>query len=70
MMKGFCLWMLLLLSLSSRASSDTEEFFYKSGKIQVVIAVVLIVLLGLLVYLFRLDRKVSQWEEASNRKNS
>ncbi len=70
MMKGFCLWMLLLLSLSSRASSDTEEFFYKSGKIQVVIAVVLIVLVGLLVYLFRLDRKVSQWEEASNRKNS
>lgn len=68
-MKGFCVFMLLLLSLSSRASG-TEEFFYRSGKIQVVITVVMIVLIGLLFYLFRLERKVSKLEENFNRKKS
>ena len=68
MMKEISLLILLLISVASRAASGTEEFFYRSGKIQVVIAVILIVLLGILLYLFRLDKKVSKLEQAHNKK--
>jgi hypothetical protein len=65
-MKALIFLMLLSLSSVANAASETEEFFYRSGKIQVVIAVVMIVLGGLLLYLFRLDKKVTQWEKSSN----
>jgi CcmD family protein len=39
------------------------EGFYKEGKIYVVIAVFAIVLLGMIVYLFSMDRKLKKLEE-------
>jgi CcmD family protein len=38
-----------------------------NGKIYVVVTVVLIILLGLLAYLFRLDRKISRIERESKK---
>lgn len=40
-----------------------EEYMYSSGKMNVVIMVVFIILVGLYIYLFRMDRKLKQLEE-------
>ena len=52
-----------MLSLSSFAESNLEEFFYQSGKIKVVIAVASVVLAGLLTFVFLLDRRVKKLEQ-------
>ena len=54
---------LLMFGLSASAQSGMEEFFYQSGKIKVVIGVAAIVLVGLLVYLWRLDNRVTRMEK-------
>jgi hypothetical protein len=43
------------------AQNGMEEYFYQSGKIKV-IGVAAIVLVGLLIYLWRLDARVTQLE--------
>jgi hypothetical protein len=40
-----------------------EEYFYQSGKIKVVVGVAAIVLVGLLIYLWRLDNRVTRMEK-------
>jgi hypothetical protein len=59
-----------LISLSALAqdsgSSKTVEMadrFRADGKIYVVIAVLVTILLGLVAYVIRLDRKISQFEK-------
>jgi|GEM_PF-111928 uncharacterized membrane protein len=61
--------MLLLLMLSSImlfAQGDKEvmaDTMRSNGRIYVVIAVVVTILLGLILYVFRLDRKISRLEK-------
>lgn len=55
--------LLLLLSLTSHAQNGMEEYFFASGKIKVVIAVVLLVLIGLFVFLFALERRLRKLEK-------
>lgn len=66
-MKTFkCLFSFLLLCLSQVATAQNAEMadtFRSEGKIYVVVAIVLIVLAGLVVYLFALDRKMSRLED-------
>ncbi len=45
-----------------------EEVLFSSGKIGVVIAVLVIIFLGLTVYLFMLDRKLNKLEREVNKK--
>ena len=52
-----------LLGLRMQAADGMEEYFYESGKIKVVIGVAFIVLVGLIAYIWRLDRRVSRMEE-------
>ncbi|MFZ4785033.1 MAG: CcmD family protein [Flavobacteriales bacterium] len=59
---GF-LFLFTMLSLTSLAESNLEEYFYQSGKIKVVIAVAAIVLSGLLTFIFLLDRRVKKLEQ-------
>ena len=54
---------LLMFGFSASAQSGMEEFFYQSGKINVVIGVAAIVLVGLIVYLWRLDNRVTRMEK-------
>jgi hypothetical protein len=54
---------LTLLVLPASAQSGMEEYFYQSGKIKVVIGVAAIVLVGLLIYLWRLDNRVTRMEK-------
>ncbi len=61
--------LLLLVTLSSVAAfaQDTKtgaaDVMRSNGRIYVVVAVVLTILIGLLLYLFRLDRKMTKLEK-------
>lgn len=57
---------LLFMSLPVLAQQDVEmaDEMRKNGKIYVVVAVMLTILIGLILYLVRLDRKISRMERA------
>lgn len=56
-------WIVMLLSIAASAQTPMDDFFYSSGKIYVVIAVLVIIFMGLAFYLFRLDRKITKLEK-------
>jgi hypothetical protein len=60
----------LFLSWNSAVAQNVEmaDEFRAEGKIYVVVAIVLIVLLGMIAYLFFLDRKVGKIEKMIDRK--
>ena len=60
------LWFALLSFLFMNAQDNTVEMadtMRQNGKIYVVVAVVLTILVGLFLYLIRLDRKISNVEK-------
>jgi len=54
---------LLMFVIPASAQNGMEEYFYQSGKIKVVVGVAAIVLVGLLIYLWRLDNRVTRMEK-------
>jgi hypothetical protein len=50
-------------STFAQAPSWLEETMFRSGKINVVVAVVAVVLVGLAVWMFAMDRKLRRMEE-------
>jgi CcmD family protein len=66
----FCL-LAILFSQTLMAQSEVEmaDGMRSEGKIYVVVAIILIVLTGLIVYLFMLDRKVGKLEALVRNKN-
>lgn len=69
----FIISMLVLSSISALAQqTETVEMadaFRADGKIYVVIAVVAIILIGLLVYLISLDKKIGKMEKEYSEQN-
>ena len=69
MTKIFGLLALLFVSTNLLAQQTVDETptmadaFRADGKIYVVIGVVLVVLAGMIIYLFNLDRKISKLEK-------
>lgn len=63
-MKNLLGLLLSLISMSAVAQSDVEmaDVMRSDGKIYVVVGVILIILVGLLLYLFKLDRKITRLE--------
>jgi len=63
------LLLLLVISISLQAqetvAEDTAGLMRSNGKIYVVVAVVVTILLGLFAYVFNLDRKISKLEKNS-----
>lgn len=64
-----CTCLLLLVSLIANAQDqqNTEtgpvnEFFRSNGKIYVIVGVLLIIFTGIIIFLARLDRKISKLE--------
>jgi hypothetical protein len=49
-----------LIAQASKNSVEMADTFRADGKIRVVIAVILIILIGLFVFLFNLDKKVNK----------
>jgi len=63
---------LLITSLNLFAQNDGVEMadaLRTDGKICVVVAVIVIILLGLLIYLFALDKRLKMLEKKSANKN-
>lgn len=64
--------MMLLTTLNLFAQNNEVEMadaFRSNGKIYVVVAVIVIILVGLLVYLFTIDRRLKMLEKKSANKN-
>ena len=64
MLKGIGLFCLVMLQLSVWAQTQPEErsMMESNGKIYVVMAVVLTIMLGIILYMVNLDRKISRLE--------
>jgi K+-transporting ATPase A subunit len=66
-MKYLNLFTLLLVSIAVKAESvQMAETMRSDGKIYVVIAVLVIILLGLIVYLITIDKKLGKLEKEIN----
>ena len=57
------LLLVIFSSIGMSAQSTLDETMHSSGKINVVIAVIAIILLGFFIYLFLIDRKVGRLEK-------
>jgi CcmD family protein len=61
-MKKILLSILFLNALITAQAQNTESLFRSSGKIYVVIGIIAIIFLLIVLYLFRLDKKISKLE--------
>jgi len=66
--KKYTLLSLLLFFLSNSFAQDTsnggdKDFMTANGKINVVMTVVVVIVVGLFIYLVNLDRKISRLEK-------
>jgi hypothetical protein len=63
MKKYLYLFLLTIVSFSANAQdAEMADVMRSNGKIYVVVGIVLIVLIGLITYLFLLDRKITKLE--------
>ncbi|MDG1298196.1 MAG: CcmD family protein [Saprospiraceae bacterium] len=68
MKKRYILFILgLVLNLQAFAQGEQIDFMRSIGKIYVVVAVILVILLGLFYYLFRMDKNLTKLENQINR---
>lgn len=58
----------LMATLGMSAQTALDETMHSSGKINVVVAVIGVILLGMFIYLFMIDRKVSRVEKQIDKK--
>ena len=63
MKKGLSIAAFMLLAFFANAKGEIDNVMTSNGKIYVVIAVMLTILAGLVLYLVRLDRKISKLEK-------
>ena len=63
MKKFFSITLLSLFIVFANAQGSMADTMKENGKIYVVIAVMLTILAGLILYLVRLDRKISKLEK-------
>jgi hypothetical protein len=70
MKKAVSIFLLMLMCFSSFAQNEAQKVnmadaMRSNGKIYVVVAVILTIFAGLIIYLVRLDRKISRLEKQS-----
>jgi len=72
MIKGILSLMLVVFSFMAQAQSTVEmaDTMRANGKIYVVVGIILIVLVGLIVYLIVLDKKVKKLEDRLTERQS
>lgn len=69
MKKMTYLFLLMLLSKGATAQdAEMADVMRSNGKIYVVVGIILIVLIGLITYLFLLDRKITRLENKLSNK--
>ncbi len=52
-----------MITFSAKASGSIEESLYATGKIYVVVAVLLLIFFGIIGFLLHLERKISKLEK-------
>ncbi|MCX8019455.1 MAG: CcmD family protein [Chitinophagaceae bacterium] len=65
----FLVLMTTTLALSQQNDSGIKSVMRSEGKIYVLVAVMLTILIGVFLYLFRLDRKIKKLEDAKKNKH-
>ncbi|HTM99203.1 MAG TPA: hypothetical protein VL088_10690 [Pedobacter sp.] len=72
-MKKIAFTLMMLLTTFNLFAQNNEvemaDAFRSNGKIYVVVAVIVIILVGLLLYLFSLDKRLKMLEKKSSDKN-
>jgi hypothetical protein len=69
--KSLIAFLMITMSLTAYGqNAEMADTFRSEGKIYVVVAIILIVLTGLIVYLFILDRKLSRLENLIHKKQT
>jgi len=66
---AFIVFALLKINLQAQDSTENvsmADVMRSNGRIYVVIAVILTILIGLLLYMFRLERKINRLEKQSH----
>jgi len=66
---AFIVFALLKINLQAQDSTENvsmADIMRSNGRIYVVIAVILTILIGLLLYMFRLERKINRLEKQSH----
>ena len=65
---GFCIFGFVLsaVSFAQDAKPEMADLMRSNGKIYVVVAVCLTILIGLFIYVFLLDRKISRLEKGKD----
>ncbi len=61
--------MLALQSFAQNGAASFTESIYASGKIYVVVACIVLILFGLLIFLFSIEKRLKKLEEKSRHKN-
>jgi CcmD family protein len=62
--KSLQVLLLMMIAMPIMAQSNgLENTFFESGKIKVVMGVAVIIFIGIAIYLFRLDKKISKLEK-------
>ena len=66
----YCALLLCVLvnTASTAQSAEMADQMRSEGKIYVVVAIILAVVLGLLIYLFVIDRKVTRLEKSNDKR--
>ena len=68
MKKRYFLFILgLVFNLQAFAQGEQVDFMRSIGKIYVVVAVIIVILLGLFYYMFRMDKNLTKLENQINR---
>lgn len=62
----FTIILLLAISLPASWAQGNRDFMRETGKINVVVGVILLIFLGIVWYLVRLDRKLTRLEHQLN----
>ncbi|HEY9559958.1 MAG TPA: CcmD family protein [Anseongella sp.] len=64
---AFVICFLLVPFLGFSQNGEMADAMRQSGKIYVVVAVIAVIFIGLAIYLFTLDKKISKIEKQSNK---
>ena len=48
-------------------TGNGDDFFQAMGKMYVVVAIIVVIFIGIILYLWRLDRKISQLENKQSK---
>jgi CcmD family protein len=58
--------LLLLLIVSQSLHAESLDFMRSTGRLYVVVAVILIIFIGIIFFLFRIDNKLTKLEKQIN----